>query len=191
MRKDYNYFCILKSIEADDSISQRKLSSQMKLNVASVNFALKNLIHNGLVTMIGENPRRTKYYITPEGLMEKRNLAYKLYCKSIPYYKEIRNDIETRIVDATNGIETDIAIYGTSEFSEIAYMVVSKMGFNFLGFFLEDSRFTNEKILGHDVQGLKHLERSHKCLLLLTEKFPPDEMNDLATKNVDTLNLIK
>ncbi|MHC4455212.1 MAG: winged helix-turn-helix transcriptional regulator, partial [Planctomycetota bacterium] len=41
MKKDHNDFQILKTIEADSSVSQRQLSSQMQLNVASVNFAIK------------------------------------------------------------------------------------------------------------------------------------------------------
>ena len=36
MKKDHNDFQILKTVEADSSVSQRKLSSQMELNVASV-----------------------------------------------------------------------------------------------------------------------------------------------------------
>ncbi len=187
MKKDHNYFHILKTIESDSSVSQRMLSSQMELNVASVNFAMKNLIQNGFVTKVGENPRRTKYYITPEGMREKTNLAYMFYCQNIPYYMEVRNNIESRIVEAINGIETDIAIYGTSELSETAYIVVSKLGLNFLGFFLEDSKVTNDKIFGYGVQGLKCLKTNNKCLLLLTEKFIGGEMD---TKNISNLNLV-
>ena len=145
MKKDHNYFNILKTIDADASISQRKLSSQMKSNVASVNFALNNLIQRGFVRKVGKNLRRTKYYITPEGLREKTHLAYKLYCQNIPFYKEVINDIEAKIVEDTKGKEIDIAIYGTSELSDTTYMLVSKMNLKFLGFFLEDSKITNEK----------------------------------------------
>ena len=190
MKKELNNFQILKTIEADASVSQRKLSSQMELNVASVNFALKNLIQKGFVTKVGENQRRTKYYITSEGLREKTHLAYKFYCQNIPYYKEVRNNIEARIVEAANGIKSDIAIYGTSEFAETTYTVVSKMGLKFIGFFIEDTKITNEKIFGYDVQKLSMLKRNHKCLLLLTEQFPAGKMDDPEAKNIDTLNLV-
>lgn len=190
MKKDHNNFYILKTIEEDSSVSQRKLSSQMELNVASVNFALKNLVKKGFVTMVGENPRRTKYYITPEGLREKTHLAYKFFGRNIHFYKEVRNDIEARITKAIKGIETDIAIYGSNELSEIAYMVVSKMNCNFLGFFLESSKITSEKILGFTVQDIKLLKSDRQYLLLLTEEFPADKLNDKDTKNVGTLNLV-
>ncbi len=190
MKKDHNDFYILKTIEADASVSQRALSSQMDLNVASINFALKALVKKGLVTMVGENPRRTKYYVTPKGLREKTNLAYKFFGSNINYYKEIRSDIEARITKATSGIKTNVAIYGANELSEIAYIVVSKMNCTFQGFFLEKSKITNEKILGYEVLDCKLLKSDQQCLLLLTEEFPADELNDMDTKTVGTLSLV-
>ncbi len=189
MKKEHNDFQILKTVEANSSVSQRKLSSQMELNVASVNFALKRLIQKGFVTMEGENPRRVKYHITPEGLKEKTQLAYKFFDRNIPYYHEVRNDIEARIVKATDGKEISLAIYGASELSEITYMVVTKMGWNFLGFYLEDSKITKEKILDYNFQSLDQLKGDHKCLFLLADKCSADVLNDLDKKNIETLSL--
>ncbi len=190
MKKDHNDFQILKTVEADSSVSQRKLSSKMELNVASVNFALKRLIQKGFITKEGVNPRRTKYYITPEGLEEKTHLAYKFVGQNIHYYNEVRNDIEARIVKAADGREISLAIYGACELSEITYMVVSKMSWNFLGFFLEASKNTNEKILDYTVQSLDQLKDDHKYLLLLTDKCPADVLNDMNEKNVETLSFV-
>jgi DNA-binding Lrp family transcriptional regulator len=190
MKKEHNDFQILKTVEADSSISQRKLSSKMELNVASVNFAMNRLIQKGFITKEGVNPRRIKYYITPEGLREKTHLAYKFVGQNMHYYTEVRNDIEARIVKATDGTEISLAIYGASELSEITYMVVSKMNWNFLGFFLEKSRITNEKILDYNVQSLDLLKDNHKCLLLLTDKCPADVLDDMDKKNVETLSLV-
>ncbi len=190
MKKEHNDFQILKTIEADSSISQRKLSSKMELNVASVNFAMNRLIQKGFIKKEGVNLRRTKYYITQEGLREKTHLAYKFVGQNMHYYTEVRNDIEARIVKATDGTEISLAIYGACELSEITYMVVSKMSWNFLGFFLEKSRITNEKILDYNVQSLDLLKDDHKCLLLLTDKCPADVLNDMDKKNVETLSLV-
>lgn len=191
MKKEHNDFEILKTVEADSSISQRKLSSQMALNVASVNFALQRLVKKGCITMVGENPRRMKYFITPKGLKEKTQLAYKFFGRNINYYNEVRSDIEARIIKATNDTDTGIAIYGVCELAEIAYMVVSGMSCNFLGFFLEDSQITNKKIINYNVQSLELLKGDQKCLLLLTDKLAEDVMFDMATgENIDTLNLV-
>lgn len=190
MKKEQTDFHILKAIENNASVSQRRLSSQMKLNVASVNFAMKRLIKKGFVRMVGVNPRRIKYYVTPEGLIEKTQLAYRFFGRNFHFYKEVGNDIEARIVKAINGSETRIAIYGAGELSEITYMVVSAMRWNFVGFFLEDSRITNEKIFGYEVQKLKLLKNNHPCLLLLTDEFPVDMMSNRNIKNINTLSLL-
>ena len=190
MKREYNDFHILKAIEADASVSQRTLSSQMQLNVASVNFALKRLIQKGYITMAGENRRRTKYYITPEGLRRKTQLAYKSFGRNIHHFNEIKRDIEARIVNATNRTKISIAVYGANELSEIAYMVILKMSYKFLGFFLEDSKITNEKILGYKVQKLNLLKNRNQRLLLLTDEFPADVMYDTGITNVETLNLM-
>ena len=106
VKKEHNDFQILKTIEADSSVSQRKLSSQMELNVASVNLAMNRLLQRGFITKEGVNQRRTKYYITPEGLRVKTQLAYKFVGRNIHYFNEVRNDIETRIVKSTKENES-------------------------------------------------------------------------------------
>ncbi len=190
MKKDHNNFQILKTIEEDSSVSQRELSSQMRLNVASVNFALKGLVQKGYVTMEGENLRRTKYYITPDGMREKTKLAYKSFERNIQYFNEIRKDIESQILMATNGREIDIAIYGALELSELVYMVVSKMGCKFLGFFLEASRITNEKVFDYSVREITKLgNNENECLLLITDELSSDLKESIETRNVETLDL--
>jgi DNA-binding MarR family transcriptional regulator len=190
MKKDHNDFQILTTIEGDSSVSQRDLSSQMRLNVASVNFALKSLVQKGYVTMEGENLRRTKYYITADGIREKTKLAYKSFGRNLQYFNEIRKDIESQILMATNGSEISIAIYGANELSEIVYMVVSKMGLKFLGFFLEESNITNEKVFDFSVQRVSQLSNTSKCLLLTTDGLSLDLKNSIEAKNVEILDFV-
>lgn len=181
---DYN---ILKTIANDSTISQRRLSSQIEINVASVNFALKRLIKKGFIRMVGVNPRRIQYFVTPEGLREKTQLAYSFFGRNFHFYKEIRSDIESMIVKATNGTETGIAIYGVGGLAEITYSVVSLMRCRFLGFFLEGSKDSDEKIFGHEVQILESFNEVQPCLLLLTDELSEDF---ISHNNLDTLNLL-
>jgi predicted transcriptional regulator len=190
MKKDFNNFQILKAIEADSSVSQRMLSSQMRLNVASVNFAMKGLINKGYITKVGENLRRTKYYITSEGIREKITLAYKSFGRNMQYFNEIRRDIESQILKATDGRETSVAIYGVSELSDIVYMVVSTMGWDFLGFFLEDSEITKDKVFDYSVQKTQQLRNDNQYLLLLMEELSPAIKNSMEIKKAKILDLV-
>ncbi len=190
-KEEITDYHILKTVENDPSISQRRLSSQMELNVASVNFALQRLIKKGLIRMVGVNPRRIKYYITPNGLREKTQLAYRFFGRNFHFYKEVRNDIEARIKRATNGSKTRIAIYGVNELSEITYMAVEAMRWKFEGFFVaEGSKTTNKELFGHKIQGLGALKNAGPCLLLLTDELSEDMLSDSDLKNIDILNLL-
>ncbi len=162
----------------------------MELNVASVNFALQRLIKKGLIRMVGVNPRRIKYHITPKGLREKTQLAYRFFGRNIHFYKEVRNDIEDRIIRATNGSKTRIAIYGVDELSEITYVVVTAIRWKFAGFFIEDLKNTNKELLGHKIQGLAALKNISPCLLLLTDDLSEEIISGDNFTNVDTLNLL-
>ncbi len=162
----------------------------MELNVASVNFALQRLIKKGLIRMVGVNPRRIKYYITPKGLSEKTQLAYRFFGRNLHFYKEVRNDIEARIMKATNGSKTRIAIYGVDELSEITYMAVEAMRWKFAGFYVADSKSTNKELFGHKVQGLGALKNIGQCLLLLTDELSEDMISSDTFANIDTLNLL-
>ncbi len=189
-KKEITDYHILKTVEKDPSISQRRLSSQMEINVASVNFALQRLIKKGLIKMVGVNPRRIKYHITPKGLREKTQLAYRFFGLNFHFYKEVRNDIETRIISATNGSKTRIAIYGVDELSEITYMAVEAMRWKFAGFFVAGSKITNKDLFGHKIQGLEALKNTGQCLLLLTDELSEEMLSDSDLKNIDTLNLL-
>ena len=189
-RKELTDYNILKTIESDSTVSQRGLSSQIEINVASVNFALKRLIKKGFIRMVGINPRRIRYHITSEGIRKKTQLAYRFFGRNFHFYKEIRKDIESRIAKVANGPETGIAIYGAGELSEITYMVVSLMKWRFIGFFSDGSEITNEEIFGHQVQKLENLKEMQPCLLLLTNEFSVDMKCDNNIKNVDTLSLL-
>jgi DNA-binding Lrp family transcriptional regulator len=189
-KEEITDYHILKTVESDPSTSQRKLSSQMEINVASVNFALQRLIKKGLIRMVGVNPRRIKYHITPRGLIEKTQLAYRFFGRNFHFYKEIRNDIEARIIRAVNGSKTRIAIYGIDELAEITYMVVEAKRWEFKGFFVEDSKITTKELFGHKIQGLGALKNTGPCLLLLTDEHSEDMLSDSDVKNIDILNLL-
>jgi DNA-binding MarR family transcriptional regulator len=189
-KEEITDYHILKTVENDPSISQRRLSSQMEINVSSVNFALQRLIKKGLIRMVGANPRRIKYYVTPRGLSEKTQLAYRFFGRNFHFYKEIRNDIEARIIKATNGSKIRIAIYGVDELAEITYMAVEAKRWKFEGFFVKDSEITNKELFGHKIQGIGALKNTGPCLLLLTDELSGDTISSNNLKNIDTLNLI-
>ncbi len=189
-KEEITDYHILKTVEKDPSTSQRKLSSQMEINVASVNFALRRLIKRGLISMVGVNPRRIKYHITPKGISEKTRLTYKFFGRNFHFYKEIRNEIEAMITKAANSSKTRIAIYGVDELAEITYMAIAAKRWRFEGFFVEDSKITDNELFGQKIQGLEALKNIGPCLLLLTDELSEEMISSYNFVNIDTLNLL-
>ena len=72
-QEEITQYNILQSIENGEQMSQRQLSSQLGINVASINFALKKLTKRGFVKMLSVNPRRMQYILTPKGNCRKKH----------------------------------------------------------------------------------------------------------------------
>src|SRR3990172_12252364 len=123
-QEEITQYNILQSIENGEQISQRQLSSQLGINVASINFALKKLTKRGLVKMLGANPRRMQYILTPKGIAGKTQLAYKFFDRNFHFYKAVRKDVEDKIGSIPFNNKKRVALYGVTDLMELAYLVI-------------------------------------------------------------------
>ena len=178
-KEELTSYHILTNLQKDKNLSQRTLSSHMGVNVASVNFALKRLITKGFIKMIGINPRRIKYIVTPRGLKEKSELAYKFFDRNCPFYKDVRSGIEAMVQEVSNGKSTKVAICGKNQLSEITVLAIQNMGLELVGIFNGKGSKEGEKFLGHEGYELKTLGDKEPQIVLLT-----DEENIGFAKNI-------
>lgn len=173
-KEDLTNYHILTGLIEDANVSQRMLSTQMGVNVASVNFAIRRLITKGFVKMKGANPRRIKYIVTPKGLTEKSALAYKFFDRNFHFYKDVRSDIEGRIQVASEGKEVKVAICGTNKLSEITVLAIQNMESRLVGVFGGGAE-RRKKFLGYEVYGLDEMRNKRPNIALLTERDDLDE----------------
>lgn len=181
-KEELTNYNILTSLQKDKNVSQRALSSQMGVNVASVNFALKRLITKGFVKMIGVNPRRIKYIVTSKGLKEKSELAYKFFDRNFHFYKDVRNDIEDRIQKVSNGKNKKVAICGINKLSEITVLAIQNMELKLVGIFDGKVGKGNVKFLGYEVYDLKDLKNKQPHIALLTDRKNIDSAVNMSKK---------
>ncbi|ODS34536.1 MAG: hypothetical protein SCARUB_00271 [Candidatus Scalindua rubra] len=64
------------------------------------------------------------------------------------------------------------------------------MGWEFAGFFIEDSKIINKKIFSHKVQELEGLKKVYPCLLLLTDELSKDTVFNNNLGKMNTLELL-
>src|SRR3989338_7870941 len=153
-QEDLTHSHILQSIENGEQISQRQLSSQMGINVASINFALKKLTKRGLVKMLGVNSRRMKYILTPKGIAEKTQRAYKFFDRNFHFYKAVRKDVENKINSISFNDKKRVALYGVTDLMELAYLVIQDKELDLVAIVDDEMKI---RIFGYHVIGVEEI----------------------------------
>ena len=182
-QEEITQYNILQSIENGERISQRQLSLQLGINVASINFALKKLTKKGLVKMSGVNPRRIRYILTPKGITEKTQLAYKFFDRNFHFYKAVRKDVENKIDSLPFHGKNSVAIYGVTDLMEIAYLVIQDKELDLVAIVDNETKI---RIFGYHVIGIEEIHKYAPDFLLVTK-----ELCSYTTKQIaDTIKIV-
>lgn len=89
---------ILKHIESNPHVSQRKLAEELGVSLGKVNYCVKALIAKGLVK--AGNFKRSPdkmgylYLLTPQGIEEKTKLTASFLKRKIAEHEQITKEIE-------------------------------------------------------------------------------------------------
>ena len=119
---------VLELVEERDRITQRGVATELEIALGMANALIKRLVHKGYIKVKDAPSRRYKYYITPEGFIEKGRLVSKYIANSFKFFGEVRRDYEmlanqvsANHVSTSQG--TGVCCVGTGEVMEIAQMV--------------------------------------------------------------------
>ena len=183
-QEEITQYNILQSIENDEQTSQRQLSSQLGINVASINFALKKLTKRGFVKMLGANPRRMRYILTPKGIAEKTQIAYKFFDRNFHFYKAVRKDVEDKIGSIQFNDKKRVALYGVTDLMELAYLVIQDKELDLVAIADDETKI---RIFGYHVIGTEELNNYSPDFLLLTKELDAGKGKQISdfTKIVD------
>ena len=69
-----------------------------------------------------------RYLVTPRGIAEKTRLTYEFMAYSLRLYRETRQHLRTALKEVVKDGCTNIAIYGTGEPAELAYISLKELG---------------------------------------------------------------
>jgi len=183
-QEEITQYNILQSLENGEQTSQRQLSSQLGINVASVNFALKKLTKRGFVKMLGANPRRMQYILTPKGIAEKTQIAYKFFDRNFHFYKAVRKDVEDKIGSIPFNDKKRVALYGVTDLMELAYLVIQDKELELVAIVDDEMKI---RIFGYHVIGIEEINTHAPDFLLLTKELDAEKVKQIqdCTKVVD------
>lgn len=175
----------LEAIAEDDRITQRRLSTKLSIAIGLTNLYLKRLVHKGYVKCLNVRPNRIQYLITPTGIAEKTRLTYEFMDYSLHLYGQTRRHLRQRLEMLATGDRKRVAIFGSGEAAELAYMSVMELGLELAGVFETDPhgvflgkpvlRIADHRDVAFDVLVVASLEAPGPIIKRLTDAGVPAE----------------
>jgi DNA-binding MarR family transcriptional regulator len=113
---------LLDAVDANASISQRSLASELGIALGLANAYVRRCIRRGLLKVRQAPANRYAYYLTPKGFAEKSRLTANFLSNSFEFYRVARQQCEQLLIGAGARGWKRVALYGTGDLTEIAVL---------------------------------------------------------------------
>lgn len=164
---------LLDAIAKDAQVTQRSLASKLGIALGLTNLYLKRLARKGYIKLVNIQPNRIRYLITPKGIAEKTRLTYEFMEYSLHLYRQARQHLRAVLQPLAGAAPKRIAIYGTGEAAELAYLSLRELGLEPAA--ILDGTGTGE-FLGMSVQDIKSQDLATYDLIIVATLDPPDPL---------------
>ena len=150
---------ILTAIEEGTPLTQRALAQRLGVALGLTNLYVKRLAGKGFIK-IREFPtkpyarKRLRYVLTPKGVAEKARLTYEYMGHSLHLFRRTRDNLREAMAYLTQNGMKRIALWGTGEAAELAYLTLKEFGLEPVGIFDAEG---GGHFLGLPVQPLSEL----------------------------------
>jgi len=178
---------ILTAIEEGGPLTQRALAQRLGVALGLTNLYLKRLAKKGAIKIV-EFPRkpatrkRLRYLLTPTGMAEKTRLTYEHMAYSLHLYRRARQALREALGRLQDGGAKRIALYGTGEAAEVAYLTLKELGLEPLAVFAAGG---GERFLGYPVQSPAELAGGDfHAIIVATFDRPEPALAELAALGV-------
>ena len=168
---------ILTAIGERRPLTQRALAARMGVAVGLANLYLKRLAKKGYIKVV-EFPRkpsagkRLRYLLTTRGIAEKSRLTYEHITYALRLYARARETLRDSLgLLPEQGVKR-IALCGTGEAAELAYLTLRESGIEPIGVFDGDP---GKRFLGMAVQPLRELDAGTVDAVVLATFDQPDQ----------------
>ena len=162
----YKELRLLEEIEQDPELSQRQLSRRMGVALGVGNLLLKNLAKKGYIKVTHLSWKRWIYVITPKGMTRKVNLTLSYIESFLGHYRRVKKILTENFNSLTLNKESKVAIVGTGELAELAYLALLDIGVDEINMFGNE----NDKhiFLGMNVVSIQDIEVNDYSKIVVT-----------------------
>jgi ribosomal protein S25 len=172
---------LLEAVHEDSRVTQRGMAKKLGIALGLANIYLKRMIHKGYIKCVNVQPNRISYLITPRGIAEKARLTYEFMDYSLHLYGEVRQHLREAMQDcAAEGKR--VAIYGSGEAAELAYLSLKESGMEPVAIFDQDG---GREFLGMPVLPIAgHTSVEYDLMIVATLDRSGQHAADLQTVGV-------
>ena len=101
MDDNQDHLNILRSLDNEPKLTQRKLAKNLGFSLGKLNYCLKALKDKGLIKIQNFQKKEKKiqyfqYIITPEGIAERTRLTINFMKRKMKEYDELRQELEKK-----------------------------------------------------------------------------------------------
>jgi len=151
---------LLSAVEADSSVTQRSLASELGIALGLTNSYLKKCIDKGLVKIKQVPANRYAYYLTPKGFTEKSRLTAEYFKASFSFYRKAKNDLTEIMENCVKNKMFNIILSDVSELSEIAIIISFSTDINIIGIIGESTKKNINSIpIKEDIKLFKNFDK--------------------------------
>jgi len=104
MKNQDELFKILREVEKNPSLSQRKMAENVNFSLGKLNYCIQALKKKGLIKIANFNKNENRfnpksknnyfYILTPKGISKKTNMAINFLKRKMIEYDEIKREID-------------------------------------------------------------------------------------------------
>lgn len=118
---------LLEAVEERSTVTQRTLAARLGIALGLTNLYVRRLIHKGYIKSVTMQPNRLVYFVTPRGAARKARLTLEFMKYSLDLYRDARRQLRRAIGERVGG-QRRVAIYGTGEAAELAFLLLREIG---------------------------------------------------------------
>jgi len=101
MKDNQDHLNVLRSINNEPELSQRKLAKNLGFSLGKLNYCLRGLKEKGLIKIQNFQKKEKKiqyfqYIITPKGIAERTRLTINFMKRKMKEYDELRQELEKK-----------------------------------------------------------------------------------------------
>ena len=126
----YRELRLLEEVDSNSHVSQRQLARRLGIGLGVANMLVRKLARHGYIRVTHLSWKQWAYVLTPAGMARKLFLTVAYVESFMQHYRQVRQMLREDLSNLALNKESWVAIVGTTELAELAYLVIREIGVN-------------------------------------------------------------